>query len=263
MCSNGRQMRVLAWNMDHWKRRADQREAAWQFLKQQQPAVALLQEASPPERHRAAVYNEDTSAGRRSWGTAVLAPGLPIDAVTSVQVTGKTFQLIGTYPGSLAIATVDVPSFGIVTCVSIYGFLDQGWAITSMHHLLSDLAPLLHARRNDLLVMGGDLNASTQLSKPWRYYHRNLFERIELFGMVNLLGATAPGRRALRDCPGEDEPCQHVQTHQHPRSQVPWHNDYLYATRKLAERLTACGVVEAGDPPWSLSDHRPVVADFA
>jgi endonuclease/exonuclease/phosphatase family metal-dependent hydrolase len=202
-------------------------------------------------------------AGRRSSGTAVLAPGLPIEAVTSVQVTGKTFQLQGTYPGSLAIATVDVPGFGVVTCVSIYGFLDQGWAITSMHHLLSDVAPLLHARRNDLLVMGGDLNASTQLSRPWRYYHRNLFERIELFGMVDLLGATAPDRPALRDCPCEDEPCGHVQAHQHPRSQVPWHNDYLYATQKLAERLIRCEVVEAGHPPWSLSDHRPVVADFA
>jgi len=95
-----------------------------------------------------------------------------------------------------------------------------------------------------------NLSASTQLSRPWRYYHRNLFERIELFGVVDLLGATAPDRPVLRDCPCEDEPCRHVQTHQHPRSKVPWHNDYLYATQKMAERLISCEVVEAGHPPW-------------
>jgi hypothetical protein len=87
---------------------------------------------------------------------------------------------------------VHVPSFGLVTCVSIYGALDhQVWARTTVHRSLSDLSALLHARRKDLLVMGGDLNAATQLSRPWRYYDRNLFERIKLFGMVDLLGETA------------------------------------------------------------------------
>jgi len=156
-----------------------------------------------------------------------------------------------------------VPRLGVVTCVSIYGILDQGWAITTVHRLLSDLAPLLHARRNDLLVLEGDLNCSTQLDPPWRAYHRNLFERIDLFGLVDLLAASTSTRPALGECPCEDEPCRHVQTHQHARSRKPWHNDYLFATQKLAARLTACGVLEAGDPPWSLSDHRPVVADVA
>ena len=83
--------------------------------------------------------------------------------------------------------------------------------------------------------MGGDFNASTQLPRPYRYYDRNLFERIELFGMVDLLGATAPVRPVLRDCPCEDEPCRHVQTHKHSSSEKPWHDDYLYATRKLED----------------------------
>jgi len=255
-------MRVLAWNMDHWKQRPNQREAAWRFLEEQRPTVALLQEVCPPERHSAAVYYEGRSARTWGWGTAVLAPGLAIDAVTSVQVGDKTLGLLGSHPGGLAVAEVDVPEVGLVTCVSMYGVPNQRWEIATVHRMLSDLSPLLYARRNSLLVMGGDLNCSTQLLTPPRGYHRNLFERIELFGLVDLLRATALDRQELPDCPCEEEPCQHVQTYRHPRSGVPWHLDYLYATRTLAERLTACRVVEAGDSPWSLSDHRPVVADF-
>jgi exonuclease III len=262
MCSNAL-MRVLAWNMDHWKRPADQRDAAWHFLEEQQPTVALLQEARPLGQHFATVYSEAGSARAWGWGSAVIAPGLAIEAVTSVKAGRKTFDVVRSHQGAFAIAEVDVPSVGMITCVSIYGQLDsQSWARTTVHRSLSDLSLLLHARRNEFLALGGDLNASTQLDRPYRYYDRNLFERIELFGLVDLLGATASRRPALSDCPCEDEPCRHVQTHQHPRSRVPWQNDYLYATRNLADRLTACGVVEAGDPPWSLSDHRPVVADL-
>jgi hypothetical protein len=257
------QVRVLAWNMDYWKRRTDQREAAWRFLEEQRPTVALLQEARPPEQHSAAVYSECRSRAG-GWGSAVLAPGFAIQAVNSVKAEGGTFDLgEESHAGGFAVAEVDVPDVGLVTCVSIYGVLDQGWAITTVHRLLSDLSPLLYARRNGLLVMGGDLNCSTQLSKPWRDYHRNLFERIELFGLVDLLSATAAVRPALPDCPCEDEPCRHVQTQEHRQSRVPWQNDYLYATRKLADRLITCGVVEAGNSPWSLSDHRPVIADFS
>jgi hypothetical protein len=181
-----------------------------------------------------------------------------------MQLGSKTFELRRSHPGSVAVAEVHVPSVGAVTCVSIYGTLDdQVWARTTMHRSLSDLSPLLHARRNGLLVMGGDLNLSTQLPRPYRYYDRNLFQRIELFGLVDLLGKTASARQVLPDCPCEDEPCRHVQTQQPRSGQVPWHNDYLYATRKLADRLTTCQVVDAGNPPWSLSDHRLVVADFA
>lgn len=178
-------------------------------------------------------------------------------------VGSATFELLGGHRGCLAIADIDVPMIGPVTFVSFYGLLDQGWAITTVHRLLSDLAPLLHSKRKDLLVLGGDLNCSTQLAPPWRAYHRNLFERIETLGLVDLVAVTASTRPKLEGCPCADSPCRHVQTHMHARSRVPWHNDYLYATRKLADRLVACDVLDAGNPPWSLSDHRPVVAEFA
>src|SRR5687767_3838910 len=139
-------MRVLTWNMDHWKRRLDQREGAWRFLDEQRSTVALLQEANPPEEHSAAAYSECRSSGPR-WGSAVLAPGLEAEPITSATVGGKTFELRPSHAGGFAIADVDVPDFGVITCVSLYGVLDQGWAITTVHRLLSDLAPLLYARR--------------------------------------------------------------------------------------------------------------------
>ena len=58
-----------------------------------------------------------------------------------------------------------------------------------MHRLLTDLIPLFDevgSRRDRWLVMGGDLNVSTQLPEPYGRWSRSVFERIEAFGFVNL-----------------------------------------------------------------------------
>lgn len=62
-------MRILTWNMDHWKQRASHRELAWSFLKDQSPTVALLQEANPPEHFGGSVQRERriTPVGNRSF----------------------------------------------------------------------------------------------------------------------------------------------------------------------------------------------------
>lgn len=110
------------------------------------------------------------------------------------------------------------------------------------------------------MVLGGDLNLSTQLPAPWRAYQRNAFERIELFGLVDLTAAAALG--PLAGCPCDDDPCRHVQTQDHARSKVPWQNDYLFATKRLATQLRGCEVICPQDEEGVLSDHRVVVARF-
>ncbi len=158
-------------------------------------------------------------------------------------------------------ARIETEEFGDVIVISLYGRLDKGWALTTVHHMLSDLTPLLHGERRKNVILGGDLNLSTQLSSPWRAYQRNAFERIELFGLVNLTAATAEA--PLADCPCDDHPCRHVQTQDHPRSRVPWQNDYLFATKALATRLDGCDVIQAEDEHGVRSDHRIVSVALA
>lgn len=120
--------------------------------------------------------------------------------------------------------------------------------------------PLLHGERNRNLILGGDFNLSTQLPAPWRKHERNAFERIELFGLVNLTAAVADV--PLANCPCADDPCRHVHTQDHARSKAPWQNDYLFATKTLADALQGCEVIQPCDQHGVLSDHRVVVADF-
>jgi exonuclease III len=130
-----------------------------------------------------------------------------------------------------------------------------------MHRVLSDLTPLLDTRFGKHVIIGGDFNCSTQLMGRDRARHRNLFERFTTLGLVDLLALTAESRPPLDNCPCRDEPCRHVQTLRHGNSSIPWHNDYLFATAAVAERLRDCQpVVESAF--LALSDHCPVVAEF-
>jgi hypothetical protein len=123
--------------------------------------------------------------------------------------------------------------------VSPYGVLEEGYAVTTMHRVLSDLTPLLDRDLGKRLIIGGDFNCSTQRPGRDRDRHRNLFERFATLGLVDLLALTAGTRPALADCPCSDELCRHVQTLCQDGSKVPWHNDYLFATAAVADRLRA------------------------
>jgi endonuclease/exonuclease/phosphatase family metal-dependent hydrolase len=150
-----------------------------------------------------------------------------------------------------------------ITAVSVYGIFEDGYANPTMHRLLSDLTPLFDSRRQRLLL-GGDLNISTQLEPPWDRHSRNVFDRLEIFGLVGLLKLTADRREPLSDCPCRDEPCTHVRTQRHSRSAKPWHNDYLFATPDLAGALEDSYALNRDeDGAWLISDHCPVVAEFS
>jgi exonuclease III len=144
----------------------------------------------------------------------------------------------------------------------MYGMFDAGYADTTMHRILSDLTPLLDGPLWRRIVMGGDLNVSTQTHGGQRKRDDTVFKRLESLGLVDLLAENKPERVALTDCWCDEKGrCQHVQTHRHSKSELPWHNDYLFASKDLADRLESCAPVPVWD--WTLSDHRPVVAAFS
>jgi hypothetical protein len=160
-------------------------------------------------------------------------------------------------------ARVEVPDEQPLVAVSLYGLIDDGYAVTSVHRALSDLTPLMDSSLRHRVIVGGDLNCSSQLPPPDRARHRNLFERFHTLGLVDLTGLTAASRPPLENCPCEDEPCRHVQTWRRKGS-APYQDDWLFASEELASRVNSVVVHNDFDSEaWLHSDHAPIFALFS
>ena len=141
--------------MNHAGRAAERREASWHFLEDHVRAdVALLQETAPPAA-KGAIYGQGGIGKARPWGSAILAPGMslePIDEAVN-RHTGHPAPLLLTHPGCTVIARWDRERGGPVVFISMYGLIDHGYAITTVHRLLSDLTPLLDSRLGQRVIL--------------------------------------------------------------------------------------------------------------
>jgi hypothetical protein len=107
--------------------------------------VALLQETSPPVSVGNPVYRE--IGGRRPWGSVVAGITTKVQAITTVvpRASRRPVELVHTVPGAMAVAEVPTKA-GPLAVVSIYGLIENGYAVTTVNRQLSDLTPLLDAR---------------------------------------------------------------------------------------------------------------------
>jgi hypothetical protein len=146
------------------------------------------------------------------WGSAVRSDGFQLREVTNVATPYSRHEtpIVNTIPGSVALAEVTLPGNQSFVAVSLYGAFDNGYSVRTVHKELSDLTPLLDSPLGKRVVVGGDLNCSTQVDPPHRARHRNLFERFASFGLINLLDLTSDGRARLENCWCDDELCRHV-----------------------------------------------------
>lgn len=255
--------RIISWNMSHWLRSPEERSAAWGYLRALAPDFVLLQEAVPPEDLGPAhcVYRPGGIGGYRPWGSAVISFSHPIKEV--VEVTSphgkQPAQLHETFPGSVAIATCESG----LTLISIYSVIENGYAITTLQRQLSDLTPLFDTALGRRVVLAGDLNVTTQFEEPHRSRHRNALERLEAFGLGDALDLERPARGPLGGCSCGCDPCRHVRTQRHLKSEFPWQNDYFFVSRSLQPRVKACQAMDCGEPdPWSFSDHCPLILEL-
>ena len=236
---------IMTWNLRR-------RPQGYAYLDEHlRPDVALLQETSPPPGRGQTIYR--AIGGARNWGSAITSRRWPLTQITSTRgpASKQPADLLITHPGCTAIARITPPDHEPIVLVSIYGLIDNGYAHTTMHRLLSDLTPLLDSHRNKRLILGGDLNLSTQLKETDARHHRPAFDRLAAFGLIDLLASSRHERQPLADCPCRDNPCTHVQTYRHSRGNTPWQNDYLYATKTLADELVDCRTISGGRPdPW-------------
>lgn len=267
---------VLVWNMGMGSPSSRSDETTWsrlsELIDEWSVDVALLNEVSTSSLRDVhdAVYEVWGTRGRdrkhRDWSTAVLSRHGPTEIrdAQAVSYRGRkpNVRFENSRPGSWIAASVRVPEVGDVTCVSLYGLTDE-LSEASVHRSLSELSPLFSdPRYGERLLLGGDLNTSTQWPKgPHLDGDVALLERIEAYGLIDCLATRRPAGR-LSDCRCTLDECTHTMTRHdpnHPGLQV----DYLFASAALVvdDRLTKCDALPNSE--WlEFSDHAPIVATF-
>ena len=91
--------------------------------------VMLLPESIvPPEILRARHVHREI-AGHRLWGSSVVALGDDDTEVCEIEAVrtryGATrFGMLGSYPGAVIVARVELPGVGPVACMSVYGVIN-------------------------------------------------------------------------------------------------------------------------------------------
>jgi hypothetical protein len=163
--------------------------------------------------------------------------------------------------------TVDINGLA-VTAVALYGLLDER-SDASVHRSLSELSPLFdHPTYGKNLLLGGDLNilSNPRTDDPVRDRHLAVLDRIAAYGLVECLDQALlrrePSRGALQHCPcGLGSDCRHTWTKRVRGSDIPYQDDYLFASKRLAEKLEDCRALPFTDD--STSDHAPIVATFS
>ena len=256
-----RTVAIGTWNMDHWRRTSQQRRHAWNYLRVESNAdVMLLQESvPPPDANRGRFVHRDI-AGNRPWGSAVVAlrDGVEVREIDTVRTRyGATrFSMLGSHPGAVIVAQVNVPDIGPITCVSVYGVINV-YSQTTMFRVVADLIPLFDSSYGGRVVLGGDFNVSTSIKSDELPRYRAVLNAVESLGLVNLatLDVDRPG--PVHGCRCGEKNCCHLHTYGgNPGTQLDW----LYATPELAKTCTRLRVDHSVFN--SLSDHAPVIAEF-
>jgi endonuclease/exonuclease/phosphatase family metal-dependent hydrolase len=269
-------MKAVVWNMAH-------KVPNWAVLSEspdlQDADVYLLSEASPAPPGVVAVGHGSTEglevalgsakAVKRTWSTAV-ATKHPVKEIKDARTDRYYGELLPFQPsrlGTWSAALVDVNGLK-VTAISLYGLMDER-SDASVHRSLSELSPVFdHTTYGKHLLLGGDLNilANPRSRDPVRERHSAVLARIRAYGLVDCLEqalrAQAPPRGGLENCPcGLGAGCMHTWTKRDPQHPtVPYQDDYLFASRALANQLFSCVALPlTKDSP---SDHAPIVATF-
>lgn len=256
----GRHFRLATWNMNHWQTSGDRRAEGWGWLGNASGLdVALLQETVPPAyltRDRV-VYHE--IAGRRPWGSAVVALGEGIEVEEIWSVSGGSnyrHRLATTYPGSVAVARVSVPGIAPISVVSVYNLLD-GSPAANLLRVTADLVPLLDSVDGDRVILGGDLNVFGAVAEGRRTRSAAIFgllDRLGLHSIGSLKDVERPS--SATDCPcGKGGTCGHIPT---------WKGidlDHLFVSAGLRNQVRSIAV-EQSVVDRGLSDHAALVLEM-
>ena len=254
-------LRVITWNMDHWKTNNQHRLDAWTYL-QSGPAadIALLQECVRPE-----VVPESRTAFRavyseQPWGTGVFSLNDQYQVAEIEEVRTRydktTFALRGTHPGTIMVTEATIPDIGPITFVSLYGAMIKLYSQTTMLRIVADLIPLFDSKPGRRVILGGDFNLGDTYDPHAREAprYRAIMRAVESLGLLNVAETAAECSPTIEGCTCGRPGCRHLDT----RGGAQF--DWLYATPELARR---CRLVRVDrENTAGLSDHRPIIAEF-
>jgi len=239
-----RTLRIATWNMAYWQHKQLHQEA-WDFYKSIDADILLFQEGRPLESEQTdhIVWNE--IGGRRDWGSGIFCPHFVITEETVPTLMKGVFTI-----GNIQYHDTRL------TLISLYGLMEssgptKGYSIPNLHRILSDLTGLFngHIDGKRHILMGGDLNASTQFDKLQRNRSHEIFlERVDDFGLRDVFKLA--GRT------------DHVQTLRHHSSDAPWQNDYLFIEKRLAKQFVRYEVIDTPEVR-KFSDHNIVIAELS
>ncbi len=234
-------LKLATWNMAYWSHRKHWDESWDYFLNEINPDVLLFQEAMP----NYSILKKDNTLwdgidDRRKWGSGIYSDNFKIKA--------STFN--NNFKGAVTCGEIEISSELKLIVISLYGLFETvkgiSYAMTNLHRIFSDLTELLEfADTRHRIIIGGDLNASTQIDGKYKT-HKVFFDRLREFGLHNCF---------------EDFYNDHVQTHRHNRSKKPWQNDYFFISNKLKPTLKNCVVLDT-EEIRKYSDHNPVVIEL-
>lgn len=272
-------MRIATWNQKQAVGPKSDPATLWAWTEENiQPDVVVFTEAKVPKSH----VDEGWSAvwdpgglypGRKNvWGTVIASPTCDLVPVTTVGGRFRKTELSFRWPGAIQVADVIVGGERWATVVGLYGVLQDldgikaGNAMASLEHFLRQLEPLLESKRGRRIVIAGDFNI-------WPFMTNQLLRHYDLTDLVEY---TANERQPLPGCANcsyltkngrpPKEPCGHLWTHRNEGGRNPAKQqiDFILATDELVDELESVsgGVADFPDV-WDVSDHAPVVADFA
>lgn len=206
----------------------------WKWLERNlNPDIALLQESVPPaDLPSNAHFVWKSIGGGRKWGSGIYTRSLP-----AKEIRLKTFK------GWVTAAEIRLTGNVNLIAISLHAQIVDGYSITTLHHILSDLTVPIDGAKHVLL--GGDFNAGLLWDvKQKSPTHKIMFDRVEAFGLSN----------CHRMFHGDEERTFRG------RGNVNWQLDHLFITNNLSKRVRSCDILE-NDEIRSLSDHNPMVMD--
>ena len=169
--------------------------------------------------------------------------------------------------GHVAISSANLPG-GPVILVSAYGLMEFDYASGTLLRTLADLEPLLDDPILGVNVLiAGDWNVGSWWGAQDAKYSRReaaVLELLTAYGFVDCLERFLPRERGRPDrcsCPSGDR-CRHVWTYKKAENDMPYQDDYVYATDALVSRLSGTAVAEGWAWDLELSDHAPLVLDL-
>lgn len=260
-------MRVVTWNMQGaFGSDPAKHDRAWHYLRALDPDIALLQEASPPAwaQKEWKVFYKPAYHGK-SWGSVVIVKdsrhswlleipeehrkrrydGSPV-VLVEVEAAIQRMVVGSVHASAWKLTTEQLLALenqGVNLAALRCGGVKDVWPL---YIIFDDLCRLLPGKT---FLVGGDLNAARLMDQSPSMAGGNceFFDKIEASGFHSALAKFHDGE---------------VQTYFKKNSR-PYQLDHLYCDEESLKRLSRCRVLDHPVTALNLSDHAPIVAEFA